>query len=226
MMDYLLDLYAPIVGRFIFVVRPGVEDAVVERGRGRGLRVECGIQETPSGMLDAILAPMERVRRLQPAWVWITWCDQVAMSSGTINSLRDSLGAGCLLALATCRQPHPYIHFDRDASGRIIGLRQRREGDEMPENGESDAGLFVLSYDAYTGLLPAFAAQAGAGRATGERNFLPFITWLSAREAAAVRTVPCRDVTESVGINTPEELRRVEAHLARQPVPASHPSSS
>lgn len=226
MIDYLLDLYTSVVNRFILVVRPGVEAAVMERGRVRGLSVECEHQVRPTGMLDAILAPLERVRALAPRWVWITWCDQVAVRPETVRAVSGALDAGAELVLATCRQPDPYVHFDRDEGGRIRGLRQRREGDAMPASGESDAGLFVLSHAAYTSLLPAFAAGAGVGDRTGERNFLPFVVWLSARALGAVRSVPCRDVIESVGVNTPDELRRVEAYLAARAEQASRPASS
>jgi hypothetical protein len=169
-------------------------------------------------MLDAILAPLERVRGLAPRWVWITWCDQVAVLPATVAALQGLTGRVPApdLVLPTCRQESPYIHFDRDESGRIVGLRQRREGDAMPGEGESDSGLFVLSFEAYTEMLPRFARTVTPGRQTGERNFLPFIAWLSARHPDAVRTVACLETIESIGINTPDELRRVGEHLARR----------
>jgi bifunctional UDP-N-acetylglucosamine pyrophosphorylase / glucosamine-1-phosphate N-acetyltransferase len=226
MLDHLLDLYAPVVDRVIVVVKPGVEAAIAERGRARGVRIETAVQAVPTGMLDAILAPLEPVRRLQPAWIWISWCDQVAVRPETVSALRAALDAEPKpdLVLATCPQPHPYIHFERDPGGRITGLRQRREGDAMPEEGESDSGLFVLSGEAYLGQLALFSREVTAGGGTGERNFLPFVPWLAARRPEAVRTVACREVIESIGINTPEELLRVEAHLARRP--AAGPSAT
>ena len=62
------------------------------------------------------------------------------------------------MALPTCRGESPYIHFARDGSGRIDRVLHRREGDPMPDAGESDAGLFALSLGAYLELLPEFAA--------------------------------------------------------------------
>jgi len=49
------------------------------------------------------------------------------------------------------------------------------------------------------------------GTTTGERNFLPFVPWLAQRRLVA--TFPCTDPMEAVGINTPDELRQVEAWL-------------
>src|SRR6266545_4141881 len=56
--------------------------------------------------------------------------------------------------------------------------------------------------------LPDYARNVERGRGTGERNFLPFIPWLAQR--ARVATFPCTDPREAIGINTPEELRRME----------------
>jgi bifunctional UDP-N-acetylglucosamine pyrophosphorylase/glucosamine-1-phosphate N-acetyltransferase len=218
MIDHLLTLYAPVVERFIVVVRPGVEEAVAERGRACGVDVEIAVQEAPTGMLDAILVPLRRVLTASPRWVWITWCDQLAVLPETVAALGDVLSADQPpdLVLLTCRQPRPYIHFERDGENRISHVRQRREGDAMPAIGESDAGVFVLAADAYARELVQYAREAPTGRGTGERNFLPFIPWLSGRRRDAVRTVPCRETVEAVGINTPGELRRVEDCLLRR----------
>ena len=68
----------------------------------------------------------------------------------------------------------PYIHLVRNEDGKIIDLLHRREGDHLPDPGESDMGLFSVSRSAYLELLPRFADEAVTGHATRERNFLPF----------------------------------------------------
>ncbi len=84
----------------------------------------------------------------------------------------------------------------------------------MPDEGETDAGLFSLSREAYFDVLPRFAdalSRTQEGAATRERNFLPFIPWLHAR--AEVRTFPCVSWIESVGVNTPEDAALVAGNL-------------
>ena len=86
----------------------------------------------------------------------------------------------------------------------------------MPDDGESDAGLFDLSLSAYSTGLPAYAAAPQIGARTRERNFVPFVAWMA--ERGPVATVDCTEPEEAVGINTPEELRQIEEHLrARVP---------
>jgi hypothetical protein len=113
--------------------------------------------------------------------------------------------------MPTVVQSRPYIHLERDSSGRIIRVLHRREGDVMPETGESDMGLFALSPATYFDRLPAYAQEVEVGRGTGERNFLPFIPWLARTET--VTTFSAEDSMEAVGINTPQERETVERYL-------------
>jgi bifunctional N-acetylglucosamine-1-phosphate-uridyltransferase/glucosamine-1-phosphate-acetyltransferase GlmU-like protein len=103
----------------------------------------------------------------------------------------------------------------RYGQGRILDIRHQREGDEMPAVGESDMGLFSLSRTAYFDRLVAFAAEVEPATKTRERNFLPFIPWLS-KQGAVVQTFPCRDHEEAIGINTPDDLQLIERYLARR----------
>ena len=210
MIDILRDLYASAAQHTAVIVHPSAE-AQVRAHLGPG--VDLFVQPAPTGMLDAILLAAPAVARLRPRRVLITWCDQVGTRPATIERLRSAVEppANPALALLTCVRPAPYIHFERDASHRIVRVLHRREGDPMPDVGESDAGVFDLSLDAYERFLPEYAREVETGAGTGERNFLPFVAWVSAR--AEVVTVPCTDPEESVGVNTLDELHRVERYL-------------
>ncbi len=81
----------------------------------------------------------------------------------------------------------------------------------MPPVGESDAGVFDLSFDAFARQLAEYASGADRGAKTGERNFLPFIPWMASR--GDVVAVPCTATEETIGVNTPGELELVERLL-------------
>lgn len=215
MIEHLLTLYASLAARAVVVVHPTAEAAVRDQLGGRA---DIVVQGEPTGMLDAILLAAPHVDRHRPRRVLVTWCDQIAIHPRTLGRLEFATRGhdGPSLALPTCVRPDPYIHFARDAAGRIDRVLHRREGDVMPEAGESDAGVFDLSFRAYRELLPAFAREGQVGVGTGERNFLPFVAWLAAREP--VITIPCTSVEETIGVNTPEELAHVERHLAQRSV--------
>lgn len=216
MLDRLLDLYSHVVDRVVVVVNPSSRDEIAQHLRSRitSRPVECVVQASPTGMLDAILLGMPAVRAHAPSSVWVTWCDQVAVHPKTIARLAERTAEGApALVMPTVSGPEPYIHLERDDAGRIVRVRHRREGDAMPASGESDMGLFALSAQAYAEWLPEYALDVVPGEKTGERNFLPFISWVDGRQR--VETFPCEDPMEAIGINTPDELRRVEAYLTR-----------
>lgn len=215
MLDRLLAVYQDYVDRVVLILSPSFA-ATVQRhveAVGAAGRIVCVEQPQPTGMLDAILLATPPAVRAKPSSIWITWCDQVAVHPKTIEQLaaRTLLADQDELVMPTVRQEHPYIHLERDGSGRIVRVLHRREGDAMPAVGESDMGLFALSPSAYFESLPAYGREVEIGRGTGERNFLPFIPWLARTET--VTTFPAETQMEAIGINTPEDLVRVEAYL-------------
>ena len=210
MLDWLLDLYLERVDAITLVAQPAARDLIARALLRRAPHARVAVQPEPTGMLDAVAigvaaTPIDAGRR-----VWVTWCDQIAVLPATLDRLARE-EASTTLCFPTVMQSPPYIHFDRDANDRIVGVRQRRDGDPMPETGESDMGVFSLSAEAAHERLSVFAAGAAASAGTGERNFLPFIPWLAA--AQLVRTFPATDPIEAIGVNTPAERARVEAFL-------------
>jgi bifunctional UDP-N-acetylglucosamine pyrophosphorylase/glucosamine-1-phosphate N-acetyltransferase len=212
MLDHLATLYEPFVAYTVVVSHPSFAP-LIEQWADEAGYAEVVQQREPTGMLDAIVLAASAVERLRPESIWITWCDQVGVLPATVQRLADATSVSLPPALAfpTVRQTEPYIHFARDTHGRIVNVLQRREGDAMPAQGESDMGLFALSREAFEQDLQAYARDVLPGRGTGERNFLPFIPWLATR--TPVVTFPCTDPMEAVGINTPEDLQQLEAWL-------------
>jgi bifunctional UDP-N-acetylglucosamine pyrophosphorylase/glucosamine-1-phosphate N-acetyltransferase len=223
MLEHVIARHAPFSSHTAVVIAPSAaadfDRFLASRSAGAVSRlggpIETVVQQSPTGMLDAILTAGAVVRRLRPRRICITWCDQVAISGATAAALasRAADPRAAPLILPTVRRPEPYIHFDRDERQRIVAVRQRREGDAMPEIGESDVGLFDLSLDAYLFELGRYAAELSPSATTGERNFLPFIPWLDRRHP--VETLPVADAFESIGVNTPEEHAAMEQRLQR-----------
>jgi bifunctional UDP-N-acetylglucosamine pyrophosphorylase/glucosamine-1-phosphate N-acetyltransferase len=216
MIDYLLNLYATFVDRFVIVLHPSSLHQVSRHCARHLLKIEFELQESPTGMLDAVLVPLKRVRSYQPTSVWITWCDQIAVQLETIQTLSE-LSSQCFensLIFPTVTRANPYTHLVRNTSGDIIDILHRREGDVLPEFGESDVGLFCLSGDTYLRLLPNFSQALGKGAKTQERNFLPFIPWLNGR--GVVHTFPAHNEIESVGINNASDLLQIETYFRNE----------
>jgi bifunctional UDP-N-acetylglucosamine pyrophosphorylase/glucosamine-1-phosphate N-acetyltransferase len=213
MIEHLLALYSGLAQRAVVIVAPTALEAVSERLRGATADVTLAVQHEPTGMLDAILLARGVVASARPRRVLVTWCDQVTILPATLDRVdaatRDSPEPE--LVLPTCPGEHPYVHLVRDDGGRFTEVLHRREGDAMPATGESDAGVFDLSRRCFLEWLPQYAAAPAIGARTGERNFVPFVPWVAQR--GRVTAVSCIEREEAIGINTPEELATLEAHL-------------
>jgi len=211
-LDWLLDFLVPNCASLVFVLSPDgageVTAALEQRIPGRFAVV---VQENPTGMGDAVALALPEVKTRHAA---VVWGDQVALRRGSVETCMR-LQEGPLQPSVTCPtvlRANPYIHFDRDAAGRLVGLRQAREGDAMPATGESDTGFFCFEAAALRRLLGRLRAESGGvGTATREFNLLPVIPL--AAEHEVVLTPRVMRLEETVGVNTREDALAVEGFL-------------
>jgi bifunctional N-acetylglucosamine-1-phosphate-uridyltransferase/glucosamine-1-phosphate-acetyltransferase GlmU-like protein len=213
--EWLLDFLQPICSAFVFVLSPeGRDDVERELDALIPGRYRTVIQQVPTGMGDAVELGLSVVATPQVA---IVWGDQVGLRRRSVEAC-FRLHDGPLQPDLTCPtviRPNPYIHFDRDPSGRIAGLRQKREGDVMPAEGESDTGFFCFRTEALRLLLSALRTSASpGGAATGEFNFLPVIPLAAQR--GVVLTPPFMTIEETVGVNSGADAALAEEFLRKQ----------
>ena len=219
MLDHLADLYRSHVDHVVVIAHPAFATEIAAWAAAQG-NASVAIQAEPTGMLDAILLATPAVRDRKPDAVWITWADQIGVLPATVRRLAEVCAQEPMpaLALPTVLRTDPYTHFERDADGRLSRFLQRREGDMMPAEGESDMGVFALARDTFEADLTEYAGRVVPAAGTGERNFVPFVPWLAQRKR--VVTFPCSEPMEAVGINTPEELRAIETWLRTRGTPS------
>jgi bifunctional UDP-N-acetylglucosamine pyrophosphorylase / glucosamine-1-phosphate N-acetyltransferase len=215
LLHWLLEFLTPNCRRLVFVLssdgRAAVADVLERLVAGR---YEIVVQENPSGMGDAVALALPAVTTPHVA---VVWGDQVALRRSSVDACLR-LHTGPLDADVTCPivlRSDPYIHFERDGDGRICGLRQRREGDVMPERGESDTGFFCFRTDLLRQLLSTGGgAVERTGRATRESNLLPIIP-LASRRGLKVVSPRIMSLEETTGINSRADAEVVEAFLRR-----------
>jgi bifunctional N-acetylglucosamine-1-phosphate-uridyltransferase/glucosamine-1-phosphate-acetyltransferase GlmU-like protein len=212
MIDYLFARYTSIVGRIVVVLAPDGVKMFERYLAGTHYQVDYVVQHEPTGMLPAVLCARDIVAAHRPDSVWITWTDQIGISEHTAWQLADEIERHpeASFVFPTVRQIPPYVHYVRDHSGRISAVLRRRDGGQMPDVGESDAGLFAMSLETYLRDLDEYDRTL-APTTDSERNFLTFIPWLA--ERAVVHTFPLADAREAIGVNTPEDLRDIETLL-------------
>ena len=173
------------------------------RGRRRGRRAPVGArvrsrpplaatgvagvvveQAEPTGMLDAVLLGCGgrggMVARSPLGDVVRSGCRPSRRPWRGWRTRETGVGADAAARLARRRPTSTSIAMPRDASSAV---RQRREGDAMPDAWRQRHGpVLAVGRGRGAATLPAFAASAAPDDGTGERNFLPFIPWLAARK--------------------------------------------
>jgi len=179
-------------------------------------QVSYALQETPRGMGDAIFCGYSTWQQFTD--ILVVWGDQVFVSLATIEktlSLQQSAEPPAL-SLPMCRQDVPYVEYIFSQAQKIVRVLQSREGDACRPYGLSDVGVFALSTCGLAAAWEAYQRQAERGTQTGELNFLPFLSYLSALCAWHTQCFEIEDVRESRGINTPEDLAFFQQLFASQ----------
>ncbi len=170
-------------------------------------RVTTSVQRAPIGMGDAVFGSSSCWRHAER--VLVVWGDQIGVSARTmrraVQAHRRLGGRG--IAVPLVRTTTPYVSYVFDGRGRLISVRQAREGDDCGSAGLSDVGTFVLSAEGLEDRWREYLAGADRrGAVTKELNFLPLLSWLSCERGYEVARVMVDDADEARGLNTPEDL--------------------
>jgi bifunctional UDP-N-acetylglucosamine pyrophosphorylase / glucosamine-1-phosphate N-acetyltransferase len=205
-----------LVGVLTLVLSPEGQEAFDAAHPALSVPLETVVQEAPTGMADAVLAAEARVTRDGAAdTLVVLWGDQIGISRDTIVCAlavhaRHALRPAITIPLA--QVDAPYVHYEFDAAGasegRLQAVRQRREGDALPDVGLADCGCFVISPRL---ILPSLKRLAAAGLLTGrlsrEQNFLQALPFL-AREVSVVGVVGAT-AADTIGLNSTADLDRL-----------------
>lgn len=167
--------------------------------------ISTGVQETPTGMGDAVFCGVSVWQKADD--LLVIWSDQVHVSARTLGDCLRAHSAGSKprLTLPVVSMREPYVEYRFDDEGRLLQVLQSREGDQCVPGGYGDVGVFLLSTAGLPRLWDEYCAITPPGAATGERNFLPFLVYLSSQGWKVGRVI-VSDPTEARGINTPEDL--------------------
>jgi len=212
-LEWLVDLLNPLCWRYVFVLSSeGAGPVQKETSRLLGERCAIAVQPQPRGMADAVQCGMPLV---ETPHTLIVWGDQVALAPASLDfAMRIHQGiAQPAATVPTLWRDRPYIHFERGPNGRVRRILQAREGDSMPDRGESDSGVFLFRTESLRSALPCLLKSEGCiGKQTAELNFLPIFPVLD-REPGQLITLPIMSEAESVGVNSHADARYLEQHL-------------
>jgi bifunctional UDP-N-acetylglucosamine pyrophosphorylase / glucosamine-1-phosphate N-acetyltransferase len=218
---WLAERLSGLVGRLAIVLSPDGQAAFDSAAPALDLPVTTVIQHSPTGMADAILvAEGVLCAAAAPPTAVILWGDQIGVRRETVARALAVHACHPLRPAVTVPLAHvdaPYVHYEFDVHGRLTAVRQRREGDMLPDAGEADCGCFVVSPPRVFPVLRRLrSSNLLEGSLSHEQNFLQALPFI-AREAPVVG-VGGASLADTIGLNSSSDLAR----LARATTPHGH----
>jgi bifunctional UDP-N-acetylglucosamine pyrophosphorylase/glucosamine-1-phosphate N-acetyltransferase len=202
-LSWLADALAPVCAQYVLVLSAAARPVVDPVAREMfGANLEIAIQDQPTGMADAVRIALRSTRT---DFALVVWGDQVALRETTVLACAALHEArpNAALTFPTVLKRNPYIDIERDESGRIVRVRQAREGEIEREIGENDCGLFLFTARRLRAMLDSIPGS-GRGALTGETNLLQLLPAFESGPGS-VASVRITDADEALGVNTPED---------------------
>ena len=210
-LHHLVGLFQKYCSRFIVVASPkGAQEIQKE------LESCCNpnnfgmvIQKDPKGMAHAVWQARDIINT--PHTV-VVWGDQICLRDETISTTLayHQSNSANVLTFPTVIKKDPYIHFQRDDSGRILKVLQKRENEISMRVGENDCGFFSFSTNSLFSVLKnGLKSPVFLGTQTNEVNLLQLFPQFE-MGINQVNTLRIAHEDETLGVNTVEEAQTAE----------------
>lgn len=226
----------PLVRWVIDALRAaGVEDCIVVVGHRAEMVEEClagvpgvsfATQKVQRGTGDAVAAASETIRSRVSGGrgrrpVVVVCGDSPMLRPESVRGLLDrfaATGAACLLGTAMTTDPQGLGRIVRDGAGRFLRIVEQKDATPAERAiREVNMSTYVFAAD---DLLRALSRLDNAN-ASGE-YYLTDCPGILLAEGLPVDAIACLDPSETLSVNTPDQLAEVAAALAArgEPPPA------
>jgi bifunctional UDP-N-acetylglucosamine pyrophosphorylase/glucosamine-1-phosphate N-acetyltransferase len=211
LLDVVLDLAESVAPAKNVVVVVGHQAGIVEDHVGsRG--VVTTLQEPQLGTGDALRVAIEAVQGGDV--ILVLSGDVPLLQKTTLDRLLGSVEKGAEAALLTAVLPEPgaYGRIVRDPNGGVRAIVEAKDADaDMLALNEVNAGVYAFRRAS----LEQALASLKPDNVQGEYYLTDVIRWLT-RRALPVTAIVLDDPAEMQGVNTPADLKRVEATLVQR----------
>jgi bifunctional N-acetylglucosamine-1-phosphate-uridyltransferase/glucosamine-1-phosphate-acetyltransferase GlmU-like protein len=168
------------------------------------------VQNQPTGMGAAVLYALPYTKS---DYTVVIWGDQAGIKrvafdqafTHFINSSSDFLSPHVKVS-------KPYVSYNYSCEAavyRLTNIKQSRDLELPPVTGLTDCGLFIFRTQILKDYLRPYLDSCPVSPVTGEKNFLPFLVYIS---ELGKRTVPLilKDLSLALGINTVNDLAAIK----------------
>jgi UDP-N-acetylglucosamine diphosphorylase/glucosamine-1-phosphate N-acetyltransferase len=213
LVDHVLDIALSCAApeAVVAVVGHGA-DRVAERVTRRGARAT--LQEPQLGTGDALRVAMEAMSADPPDAVLVLSGDVPLLRPATLVRLRVELDSGAAAVILTAElvQPGAYGRVVRSQDGTVSGVVEARDADpETLAIREVNAGVYAFRYQPVLAAIEELAPDNDQGE-----YYLTDVVAILRRDGLQVVAVRLDDPDEMQGVNTLDDLARVERLFGRR----------
>ena len=210
LVEYVLDAAAEAGARRLVVVIGHRAELVREALAGR-TSVEFAVQERQLGTGDAVKAATGTLGT-HDGPILVLNGDMPLIRGASLRKLLDeqrTRGAACVVGTATTEQNAGLGRIVRDASGGFLRIVEERDASpEEKQIREINTGCFAFAGpDLFAALQEIRPANQQA------EYYLTDCAEILRRKGQPVVALPCFDIAEALGVNTPQQLADVELEL-------------
>ncbi|MFH0910994.1 MAG: NTP transferase domain-containing protein [Planctomycetota bacterium] len=194
--------------RITAIVGFGKEEVIASLPEG-----VCWVEQAEQrGTGHAVLCAREALAGFEGT-VLVTCGDMPLIRGATFRKLLDrheESGADCTMLTATVEPPHRYGRILRDAKGRVKRIVEAEDATE------EELSIAEVNTGVYAFRAPfLFQALRRVGNANRQGEYyLTEVVEILLRGGRRVEAISCEDAREALGVNSSEDLARVEAMLA------------
>ncbi|MFH1377246.1 MAG: NTP transferase domain-containing protein [Planctomycetota bacterium] len=200
------------VSRIIAVTGYGADqvEAALQDG------VESVRQETQLGTGHALLCARDSIRRTTPDYLFVLCGDAPLIRASTLRALLGSLvadDASAVILTFNADNGHRYGRIVRDADGGVLRIVEHKDAtpDELTIR-EANSGTYAFKADVALDLLDSLKNDNKQGE-----YYLTDLIELMIASGHRVSATLTESVLEASGVNTPDQLQRLEKALLSEP---------
>lgn len=211
--DIIIDKLKKVSNEIIFIVNPIHKKKINDYLKRNYPLLKYGLilQRKPRGMFDAVYRSLKVITKYNK--ILIMWGDHIGVKKTTIHKVCKTKYKHNLLSLPLVLRSKPYVEYVF-INNNLKKINEAREGDNCSKKGLSDVGFFLFYSNNFKKYLDEFNKKNIIGKNTKEKNFLPFITYISNKKWE-IKKIIFKDKIQSIGVNTRKDIKLFKNQISK-----------
>ncbi len=204
--DLLIKKIKNISDEIIFIINPTHQKQIknyLDKKYKKKIKYHIIFQKKPIGMGDAVFKASKLIHNYRK--VLVIWGDHIGISKSSIDKVMKIKFQKntCVLPLVKIKNPYVEYIFKNKF---LDSIKETREGDQCRNRGFSDMGTFLFFSNNLNKYIKKFKKKKIIGKITKEKNFLPFILFLS-NNKWNIKKVIFKNKIQTQGINRRSDIQ-------------------